>query len=164
MKNLLVIRHAKSSWDDPAMSDIDRPLNKRGKRDAPFMGGVLRFQGLVPDLILCSPAKRAVKTARLVARAVGYRDEAIVVREEIYMHALPVMLELIRRLEDDHDRVYLVGHNPELTELVNALAGENIANIPTCGMASVEFDVESWAHVMDGSGRLVFFDYPKRHV
>jgi phosphohistidine phosphatase len=163
MKNLVIIRHAKSSWDDPALADIDRPLNGRGKRDAPLMGGVLKSRGLRPDRIVSSPAKRARKTAKLLAHEVGYEPEAIDIRDSIYMEGVPALMALIQGLDDAWQRVYLIGHNPDLTDLVNKLAGENIENIPTCGMASIEFEVDSWAHIMAESGRLAFFDYPKRH-
>lgn len=164
MKNLVVIRHAKSSWDDPAAADIDRPLNKRGKRDAPFMGSLLKFRGLPPDRIVTSPAKRALKTARLIAEEVGYDPEAIDIRDAIYLGDAPFLIDLIQGLDDAWERVYLFGHNPDLTDLVNRLAGETIANVPTCGVASIEFEVDSWSHIMAGTGRLAFLDYPKRHL
>ncbi|MGZ8216470.1 SixA phosphatase family protein [Methylomagnum sp.] len=163
MKNLVIIRHAKSSWDDPTTADIDRPLNKRGKRDAPFMGSLLKFRGLPPDHIISSPAKRALKTARLIAAEVGYDPEAIDIRDRIYMASVPTLVELVQGLDDAWERVYLFGHNPDLTDLVNRLAGETIANVPTCGVASIEFEVDSWSHIMAGAGRLAFLDYPKRH-
>jgi phosphohistidine phosphatase len=163
MKNLVVIRHAKSDWNEPATADIDRPLNPRGQRDAPFMGSLLKFRGLSPDLIVSSPAKRALKTARLIAEQVGYEPDAIEIRGSIYLGSVSVLIELIRGLDDALGRVYLIGHNPDLTDLVNRLAGEDIANLPTCGIASLTFEVESWGHIMEGAGRLVFFDYPKRH-
>lgn len=163
MKNLVVVRHAKSSWDEPALSDIDRPLNHRGKRDAPLMGGILQARGLVPDRILSSPAKRARKTARLIAKEIGYDAEAIDIRDSLYMDGVPALMALIQGLNDAWERVYLIGHNPDLTELVNRLTDENIENVPTCGIASIEFDVDSWLHIMVGSGRLALFDYPKRH-
>lgn len=163
MKNLLIIRHAKSSWDDPALADFDRPLNPRGKRDAPFMGGLLKARGSLPDRIVSSPAQRAAKTARLIAQTVGYAPEAIDFRDSLYLQGVAVMLELVRGFDDDWDRVFLVGHNPESTELCNLLAGEDIDHLPTAGIVSIEFAVGSWAHIMAGAGRLAFFDYPKRH-
>jgi phosphohistidine phosphatase len=164
MKNLIVIRHAKSSWDDPSLADIDRPLNQRGKRDAPLMGSILRLRELTPDRMVSSPAKRARKTAKLIAKEVGYDTEAIDLRENLYLAEAPALVELIRALDDAWSRVYLIGHNPGLTGLVSRLAGENLAHLPTCGVASIEFAVDSWAHLMKGAGRLAFFDYPKRHL
>lgn len=164
IKNLIVIRHAKSSWDSPSLRDIDRPLNKRGERDAPFMGGLLKSRGLLPDRIVCSPAVRARATARLLAIAVGHAPEAIVIHPEIYAHGLHALLTVVHGLDNGWNRVYLIGHNPDLTVLVNRLTGEELAHLPTCGVASLEFNVEDWPQVMDGSGRLSLFDYPKRYA
>ncbi|MVF24928.1 histidine phosphatase family protein [Methylocaldum sp. BRCS4] len=163
MKCLIAIRHAKSDRDQPFLADIDRPLNNRGKRDASVMGDVLKFRGQEPDLIVTSPAKRALETAELIAEAVGYDSRAIAVRDSIYLQGTPALLELIRSLEDIHNRVYLIGHNPDLSELVTRLTGESLGTLPTCGIAAIEFPVDAWAYVMHGSGRLVFFDSPKQH-
>ena len=163
MKNLLIIRHAKSSWDDPTLADFDRPLSKRGKRDAPFMGNLLAERELYPDRIVSSSARRAAKTAKLIAAAVNYEHTAVDFRDLIYQASLPTLVELVRGFDDAWNRVYLIGHNPELTGLCNLLAGEYIANLPTTGMASIEFAVDSWTYIMAGSGRLAFFEYPKRH-
>jgi phosphohistidine phosphatase len=164
MKNLIVIRHAKSNWDDPSLADIDRPLNKRGLRDAPFMGGVLKFRDAVPDLIVTSPARRALETARLIAREVGCAPEAIDIRRSLYLADLPVLAETVRGVDDSRSRVYLIGHNPEFSELVEYLTGKSVGTLPTCGVASIEFKVDSWGHIMAGSGRLAWLDHPKRHL
>ncbi|MGX2038942.1 SixA phosphatase family protein [Methylocaldum sp. MU1018] len=164
MKNLIVIRHAESGRGIPSQADIDRPLSNRGKRDAPFMGGVLKSRGLEPDLIVTSAARRALETAGLIAQAVGYDGKAIAVRDAIYLREIPALVELIRSFEDIHDRAYLIGHNPRLTELIDRLTGESIGPIPTCGIASIEFQVDSWACIMAKSGRLAFFSYPERDL
>lgn len=164
MKNLIVIRHAKSSWDHPGLADFDRPLNKRGLRDAPFMGGVLKFRDALPDRIVSSPAVRAAETARLIATQVGYDPGAIDFRPGLYLPEPAVVMELIRGLDDAWGCVYLIGHNPGFTRLVDKLAQGAIGDLPTCGMAAMEFGVESWAHVMAGAGRLAWLDYPKRHL
>lgn len=163
MKNLLLIRHAKSSWDEPVPSDRDRPLNARGKRDAPLMGALLRERGLKPDLIVCSPAVRARKTAKLIGKAVGYAPEDVRVDERVYLQGVSGLMDLVTSLADGFERIYLIGHNPDLTDLVNRLTDEDIANIPTCGIASVSFAVDSWGHIAPGAGRLLFFDYPKKY-
>lgn len=163
MKNLVIIRHAKSSWDDPALADLERPLNTRGKRDAPIMGQVLRDRAPPPDLIIGSPAKRARKTARLIAAAVGYPEERITIDRHLYMQGVTALLNAISGLPEPAHTVFLVGHNPDLTTLVSTLTEEDIGTLPTCGVASVEFAVETWAAAGPGVGRLMFFDYPKRH-
>ncbi|HUL12986.1 MAG TPA: histidine phosphatase family protein [Methylococcaceae bacterium] len=162
MKNLILIRHAKSSWDDAALSDLERPLNKRGKRDAPLMGRLLKQKGLLPDLILASPAKRSRKTAIKIAGEVSYPKDKIATRKAIYLQGVPGLIELIGGLADDHNRVFLIGHNPDLTDLANRLTGSNIANIPTCGLVSIEFSVASWREIHEGGGVLALFERPPK--
>jgi len=160
MKNLILIRHAKSSWNDAALSDRARPLNKRGKRDAPQMGRLLKDKGLPPDAILSSPAKRALKTAKLIAAEIGYPKQRIDVREEIYEQSPAALVELVAGLEAGWNRVFLVGHNPELTDLANRLTGSNIENVPTGGIVSVEFSASSWRECAQEGGRLALFERP----
>ncbi len=164
IKNLIVIRHAKSSWDSPSLQDLERPLNQRGERDAPFMGGLLKSRGLLPDHIACSPALRARATALLLATAVGYAPEAIAFDPQIYGHGLLGLLAVVHGLDADWQRVYLIGHNPDLMLLVNRLTGEELAHLPTCGIVSMEFKVTDWPHIMEGSGQLRLFDFPKRYA
>ena len=162
MKNLLLIRHAKSSWDDPLLSDQERPLNKRGKRDAPAMGLILKEKGLHPDLMLSSPAKRSLKTAKLIAEAIDYPKKHIKVHEGIYEQGLDALVELILGLDRSLDRVFLVGHNPELTDLANRLTGAGIENVPTCGIVSITFDLTHWKDCALTGGQLAFFERPAK--
>jgi phosphohistidine phosphatase len=164
IKTLLAIRHAKSSWETPELDDRQRPLNKRGLRDAPFMGQQLALRKLSPDRILCSPALRATQTAQLIAAAVGYDSAGIEIREALYMQGPGAMLEILRALDTDWQRVYLVGHNPDITALVSVLADRVVSHLPTTGVAAITFDVDDWAHIMAGSGTLAFLDYPKRYA
>jgi len=163
MKNLVLIRHAKSSWDDPQLDDRDRPLNGRGKRDAPLMGAVLRKRGLSPDSIISSPARRALKTAKLIAAQIGFPISQIAVDDRIYLAEATTLLALIQGLPDDSNQTILFGHNPGFTELVNTLTETGIGNVPTCGVAAIEFAIDTWAAVSPAAGRLKFFDYPKQH-
>lgn len=163
MKNLVLIRHAKSSWDDASLDDRDRPLSKRGKRDAPLMGALLHGRGLRPDALLASPAKRARKTAKLIAQALGYDKNTLQLREALYGQGCEALLKVVAELDDSLQRVFLVGHNPELTELVNQLSAAGIANVPTCGVVSLEFEQSSWREcVRQAPGRLAFFDKPAK--
>lgn len=159
MKILVLIRHAKSSWGDPALDDFDRPLNKRGKRDATFMGERLKSRAVLPDLIVSSPAKRAGKTAEKIAAKVGFPQEAIVIKPKLYLPYVPEFLETIHSIDDNYNRIYLVSHNPGLTELAFSLTNYFVDNIPTAGVFAVKFDVTRWADVK--SGKLMFFEYPK---
>lgn len=162
VKRLTLIRHAKSSWDLPELSDFDRPLNKRGKRNAPEMGQRLADQQVHPDLLVTSPARRALDTALVIAEAIGYPSEAIQREPRIYEASVAQLLQVIEELPADCRHAFLFGHNPGLTELANALTAGGIDNIPTCGVVDCELDISDWSVVGAGCGRLLEFDYPKK--
>ena len=164
MKRLYLIRHAKSSWKDVDLADIDRPLNKRGERDAPFMGELLKKLQAKPDLIISSPAKRARKTAAIIARQIGYPGDKILIEDSIYALCVPTILNVINDIDDSQDEVMIFGHNPDFTALANYLTNSEVANIPTCGIFCVDFDIQSWKEVKKGNGSVSFFEYPKKHV
>lgn len=164
MKRLVLLRHAKSSWKDASLADFDRPLNKRGKQDAPMMGQRLAGRGLAPDSIVSSPARRARHTARSVAEALDYPEDEIVFEAAIYEAGVADLLQVARHLDDSDDEVVLVGHNPGFTDLCNLLSGETIDNLPTCAAACIVFDLPSWGQIGPQTGELVFFDYPKRGI
>ena len=143
MKRLIVMRHAKSSWGDWELADHDRPLNPRGKRDAPRMGKLLRNRDWTPDLIMSSTAKRARKTAVAVAEGAGYAAEVVLTRE--FYHAAPqVYLDAAVALDDTVQTVMFVGHNPGMGMLVEALSG-TFETMPTATVAVFVLDVEQWA-------------------
>jgi phosphohistidine phosphatase len=158
---LIVFRHAKSSWDEPALDDVDRPLNKRGNKNAPEMGRRLLSEGRIPDRIYASPARRARDTARLVARELGIAPNALRIEHALYPGSAEGLLAVVRSFSDDDRRVMIVGHNPALTDFVNDLAGTDIDNVPTAGYAAISFGEAKWAQVAPGSGRMERFDYPK---
>ena len=160
MKTLFLIRHAKSSWDDTALADKDRPLNARGNRDAPKMGKRLAKRGVKPDLILSSPAARAVMTAEIIAKKLDYRRMKIVVNDRLYAVEADQLLDVIRKLGDKLERVMLIGHNPELTELAHRLSS-NITHLPTCAVAEFTFDAKSWSHIGKDKPTKVTLEYPK---
>jgi len=164
MKRLFLIRHAKSSWGDPDRADIDRPLNERGKRDAPVMGERLKKEHKAkPDLIISSPAKRALRTAKIIATALDYPEGKIEIKASLYASGVPAMLDVIRHLDDSLGEVMLFGHNPDLTSLANYLSNQQVENIPTCGIFCVDFDIKSWKDMKNQKGIFKFFDYPKKH-
>ena len=163
-RHLLICRHAKSSWQDAVLSDIARPLNKRGESDAPEMGRRLQHQGILPDLIMASPAVRARTTAEMLAVQLGYPSEQIRINTGQYAASVPTLLALLREVEPDFRTVMMVGHNPESTALANVLGGLQIANIPTCGIVALGFPVVSWQEMAVGSGTLLFFDFPKNRA
>ena len=161
MKTLILVRHAKSSWTDPALPDRDRPLNDRGKRDAPKMARRLARDNLKPDLILSSPARRARKTARILAKALDYDFEDIRLDDGLYAVEADDLTEVIRRLGDKPQCVMLVGHNPELTELAHGLSSK-IAYMPTCAVAVFEFEIRSWSAAGREKPASVTFYAPKQ--
>jgi phosphohistidine phosphatase len=154
MKNILILRHAKSSWRDLALADIDRPLNKRGKRDAPRMGILLREEDLVPDLIISSPALRARKTAKAVSKNSGYEGE-IDIQKDFYPGDPDSFIEAFYSIANEIDRVLIVAHNPGLEELLYVLTGES-ARLPTSALAQVSLPVDKWLDLDDDTeGKLV---------
>ena len=142
MKSLLILRHAKSSWKHPELTDHDRPLNKRGKRDAPRMGEILRSEHLMPEAITSSTAARARATAEAVAKASGYNGK-IALNRSLYAAGPEAYLKVLHELSDHYKRVLVVGHNPGLEELLEMFTGETQI-MPTCTLAHVKFSIDSW--------------------
>jgi phosphohistidine phosphatase len=142
MKSLLILRHAKSSWKDETLPDQERPLNKRGKREAPQVGELIRREGLLPDHILCSTAKRARLTAELAAEAAGY-DGEIETDRDLYGGGAAAYLGALAKLDDGYERVMIVGHNPDLEELLRGLTGK-VEGLSTAALAWVQLPIEQW--------------------
>lgn len=163
MKKLYLARHAKSSWKHQELDDFDRPLNNRGKRDAPFIGQKLKEKNILPDLIISSPAKRAITTAKELADQIGYPKKNIVEDENIYEAGGGELLTIIQNVDDKYNSVMLVGHNPGFTSVHNYIADQYIDNIPTCSIAFIDLDLDSWKKVEPNTGILVDFEYPKKY-
>ncbi len=161
MKRLVLVRHAKSSWDGDISNDHDRPLNERGKRDAPVMGERLAARGVEPDRIITSSAKRARKTARKIAKELDYRKKDVVRDGRLYGCSVEDWMALIHDLDDRWDCVVMVGHNPTITEMAHAVAGLPVDNVPTCGVLDMRFDITTWAEVGAEEPEETDFDYPK---
>lgn len=160
MKTLLILRHAKSSWSHSGLGDHDRPLNGRGKIDAPRMGQLLDSEGLVPDLIISSSAKRALTTAQLAAQSAGYQNDIQVTRQ-LYHAGPEEYIDLLHEIKDSHDRVMVVGHNPGMEELVEELTGRP-EGMPTATLAQIELPINSWAEMKgEVNGRLVNIWHPR---
>jgi phosphohistidine phosphatase len=143
MKTLLLLRHAKSSWKDPDLSDHDRPLNKRGQNDAPRMGKLLKDEELIPDLIMSSTAARANKTAELVAKECKYKGE-IVLNHSLYGAEPADYLKILEGLSDTYKAVLVVGHSPSLGETVEVLTGSPDVIMPTCSLAQIRLSIQNW--------------------
>ena len=160
MKKLYIIRHAKSSWKDFSLDDFDRPLNKRGKLNAPFMGKRLRQDDVLPDIILSSPAKRAKKTAMAISKQIGF-SKKIIYDENIYEASVYTLDKIIKAVDDKENILFLFGHNPSLNMLVENYVNFE-QNIPTCGIIFIEFNCNRWEDIDSSNARLISFDYPKR--
>ncbi len=160
MKTLLILRHAKSSWDNATLNDHDRPLNERGKADAPRMGQLLKAEGLLPDLILTSSAERALATAEAVVSACGYEKE-LRVEHQLY-HAYPnTYCAVLQELGDEYGRVLVVGHNPGLELWLAELTGQEVV-MPTAALAQVELAIPHWRDLNTATtGQLVHLWRPK---
>ena len=161
MKELILIRHAKSSWKDSSLDDRERPLNKRGERDAPEMGARLARRKHKPNLIVSSPAVRALETARIIARKLGYPRKDIAVEDRLYGAGVAELLDVIRNTDESVTTLMLFGHNPGLTELANHLGPRPIPNLPTCGVLHLRFETETWSVVGYARGDELLFDFPK---
>lgn len=160
-KHLLIVRHAKSDWGDINLPDSQRPLNSRGIRNVPEMAKRLVAKNLVPKQLVSSTAVRAITTAELFADVVGMESSGIIQREEIYEASVSTLLEVINSFDNHSDFTALFGHNPGVTVLVGYLTGQNLSNIPTCGMALITFPFDDWEMVSSGTGHLEMYDFPK---
>ncbi len=161
-RTLIMIRHAKSSWANPAQSDFERPLNERGKKDAPEMGARLKKAGLIPQLIIASTAVRTKETATYIAKQLGY-DVALIRWEDKLYHCLPSALEeVLYGVKNSIKSVLIVAHNPGITEFVNQLSPNFFTNnMPTCGVVAASFEAEKWEDFPVSKRKVIIFDYPK---
>ncbi len=161
MKILTIVRHAKSSWNHPDLSDRQRPLNSRGERDAPVMGKRIVDHGIRPSLIITSPATRAWTTARIIAAEIGYPTEFLQREETLYLASLDDLLGAVVAQDAGFNSLMLVGHNPGLTEFANFLIPGLTNNLPTAGVVSVQIDRDDWNLYEQPQAELLAFDYPK---
>jgi phosphohistidine phosphatase len=161
MKTLVLVRHAKSSWRDTTLPDKQRPLNDRGKRDAPRMGKRLAKRDVKADLILSSPANRALTTAEIIAKELDYKLKDIVVDDRLYPGVADDLLGVIHKLSDKLDRVMLVGHNPALANLAHRFSSE-ITHMPTCAVAEFTFNAKSWQDVDKAALATMALERPKK--
>ncbi|RTL57482.1 MAG: histidine phosphatase family protein [Sphingobacteriales bacterium] len=161
MKTVLLVRHAKSSWEDPMTIDFDRPLNERGKKDAPAMAKRIKEKGFEIDSLISSPAKRAKKTAKLFAEVFKYNEEKIIYKTELY-HADPATFySVIEQASNNHESIAVFSHNPGITYFVNELTEVKIDEVPTCGVFALKAECSKWKDFKKAKKQFLFFDYPK---
>ena len=163
MKTLTLVRHAKSSWHDTNLSDRERPLNKRGLRDAPIMARRAVEAGIRPSLIIASPAVRAWTTAKIFATEIGYPVEFLQREDDIYLASLDRLLDVVASQDAGFNNLMLFGHNPGLTDFANYLSPGLTNNLPTAGIVSVELDRDDWLLFDKPATELLVYDYPKKN-
>lgn len=163
MKTLYLVRHAKSSWDYPDLKDSDRPLNKRGKRDAPFMAKLMRNNKEAPDIIVSSPAVRAYEIAKEIAKGADIDKKDIIKDERLYMADTDDFTDVIKETKNKYKNLMLVGHNYGITYFANKISDADIDNIPTSGIVRIDFKADDWKEVAGQKGNMIFFEYPKKY-
>lgn len=161
MKQLLIVRHAKSSWDFININDIDRPLNERGNKDAPAMAKRLLKKDIDIDLFVSSPAKRAFTTSILFAEAYDHKAKHIVKEDALYDASSAAFYRVVSRLPDHVKSVALFSHNPGITDFVNSLTPTRIDDMPTCAIYAIKVDIKHWSEFESAEKAFWFFDYPK---
>ena len=160
-KRLILIRHAKSDWGNPSLRDFDRPLNKRGHAAAPEMAQRMVNQNIYPDLIVSSPALRALTTAKYFAKEWEVEVNNIETDKTIYEAGVKNLLNVVNQFDNQYATIALFGHNPGLTDFANYLSDVNIYNMPTCSIVMLEFPFEEWNVVSSSTAKVLLFDYPK---
>ncbi|MEM1322192.1 MAG: histidine phosphatase family protein [Bacteroidota bacterium] len=163
MKTVFFVRHAKSSWSDQSLADIERPLNNRGLRDAPFMAALLKGKAVEADQLISSPANRAFTTATYFAEALGVQREDILVRNEIYEAWPEDIINIVQSAEEAWSTILIFGHNPTMTSIANIFSKEYIANVPTCGIVKVVAPVDNWSMFRRENAKMEQFYYPKQY-
>jgi phosphohistidine phosphatase len=164
MKTLILVRHAKSSWENKNVTDFERPLNDRGKRDAPFIADILKKKEIEVNLILSSPATRALTTAQIFAKELGISEKDIIANKSIYEAGRKELLKILQETDDSINNLMLFGHNPGLTYLSNYLCDFETDNLPTCGVISMQLDFDSWKYLGNKSCTFKFLEFPKKYL
>ncbi|MFL9481990.1 SixA phosphatase family protein [Chitinophagaceae bacterium LWZ2-11] len=161
MKQLIIVRHAKSSWDFSTLDDFDRPLNDRGHKDAPVMAKRLLTKKIAIDAFVSSTAKRAFTTAAYFAEVYGIKEKGILKVPKLYHAEPPVFLDVIKHMDNALNTIAIFSHNPGITEFVNSLTNARIDNMPTCGVFGVKINTDKWSDFENATKDFWFFDYPK---
>ncbi|HEX7458858.1 MAG TPA: histidine phosphatase family protein [Ginsengibacter sp.] len=161
MKTLLLIRHAKSSWNNVILPDFERPLNERGKYDAPLMAKRIKEKKIEIDAFVSSPAKRAKKTAEIFMDEFNAKGKKLIFIPSLYEATSEKFYDAIENLKDKYDTVALFAHNPGITDFINSLECSPVYNMPTCGVYAVKIKIKNWKEFRKANKEFLFFDYPK---
>jgi phosphohistidine phosphatase len=162
MKQLYIVRHAKSDWGNEFLQDIDRPLSQRGYEDAYRMAEHFKKTQKIPELIVSSPASRAINTAFIFARKFGINEKEVVIEKRIFEANESKLSELISELPDSKNTVMLFGHNPGLTNFINSVSDKEIDNLPTCGIVLLSYELKSWKKIYEQTAHFNSFYFPKQ--
>jgi phosphohistidine phosphatase len=161
MKTLILVRHAKSSWEEAGIDDFDRPLNERGKHDAPVMAKRLKNKNIDVDIFISSPAKRALRTAKYFAEEFDVDKKEIEQVSKLYGASVSTFLEVVSNIDEKNKIAVLFSHNPGITDFANTLTNVHIDNMTTCSIFAVQADADKWADFFRSEKNFLFFDYPK---
>ncbi|TBV26477.1 histidine phosphatase family protein [Meridianimaribacter sp. CL38] len=156
MKQILFIRHAKSSWEYD-VSDIDRPLNSRGLNDADLMSNHFKSYKIRPDIVFSSPANRALTTCKIFLKTLNIDENRLVIDTNLYDFGGQMVMDFIKSVDDTHSCIMVFGHNHAFTTLVNELGDQFIGNLPTCGLAKIDFDTDQWSKINKGHTDMLLF-------
>ncbi len=163
MKTIYLVRHAKSDWGNAQMGDFQRTLNPRGLKAAPYMAALLKQKKVIPELVITSPANRALCTAELFCEILGYPKEQIQQRMEIYEGGTSQLLKIVQQINDSCKTALLFGHNPTMTDFSNLLAGHQVDSLVTCGVVRIDMEIKSWKDAAPATGNFVWYEFPKKH-
>ncbi len=163
MKTLILVRHAKSSWDNSVLTDFERPLNERGKHDAPQMAKRLKQKEIEIDLFISSPAKRAKKTAEIFMHEFNSKEKNLLTIPALYEASIEKFLEVVSDITDKNHTVALFAHNPGITDFINLLDCYPVYDMPTCGVFALKIKTKKWKNIKDADKEFLFFDYPKNN-
>jgi len=163
MKTLILMRHAESSWPANNDNDFERPLSKLGENSIEIMSEALLTKNINLELMVCSTAVRAAKTAAKLADRLQYRRKQVTLLDELYLAKPADIWQIIKNFDNQNNTVMLVGHNPGLTALASYITGEYVSNLPVCGVYEIQIDLDNWQDICPGYGRCLFFDYPDKY-
>lgn len=163
MKTVYILRHAKSSWSDPTLADIERPLNKRGKRDAPLMAEIMRRFNYIPDRIYLSPSARTRATIKPIVKILEIPKEQISIEYPLYHGYYDDYEAIIQNIDADIDSILMVGHNPGITYIANSCAGPILDNVPTSGLLVIQSSIDDWNSFSFSESTLVKYHFPKMY-
>jgi len=158
MKNLIIVRHAKSSWEHE-LTDFERPLNGRGINDARIISNHIKNKVFFPDLILCSDSIRTISTAKIFIKNLNLKDTEFQLDHDLYVFSLGNLIEKIKSCNDTVNNLMLFGHNYAITDFANTFGSIQFNNVPTCGLIQIKFNINSWKHL--NKGDTVFSVFPK---